>query len=68
MQDNKSPEMKKFLGNMSQNAFGRKRSDCLEERVCVTCGETATEFKDELSEKEFSISGMCQKCQDEIFG
>lgn len=26
------------------------------------------EFKDELSKKEYSISGMCQKCQDEIFG
>lgn len=26
------------------------------------------DFKDKLSIKEFEISGLCQKCQDEIFG
>lgn len=25
-------------------------------------------FRDALSRKEFGISGMCQKCQDETFG
>lgn len=25
------------------------------------------DFRDELSKKEFNISGLCQKCQDEIF-
>ncbi len=25
-------------------------------------------FKNELSLKEFHISGMCQACQDDIFG
>ena len=25
-------------------------------------------FRDALSRKEFTISGMCQKCQDETFG
>lgn len=24
-------------------------------------------FRDELSEKEFKISGLCQKCQDKVF-
>lgn len=26
------------------------------------------DFRDELSKKEFGISGMCQKCQDSVFG
>ncbi len=26
------------------------------------------EFRDLLSIKEFEISGLCQKCQDKIFG
>lgn len=26
-----------------------------------------SEFKDELSRKEFSISGLCQACQDRVF-
>lgn len=25
-------------------------------------------FRDELSRREFKISGLCQSCQDEIFG
>lgn len=36
--------------------------------LCATCGENVGEFKDELSKKEFRISGCCQKCQDIIFG
>jgi len=27
-----------------------------------------SEFRDEISKKEFLISGICQKCQDEFFG
>jgi hypothetical protein len=26
------------------------------------------DFRDELSKKEFGISGFCQSCQDDIFG
>lgn len=26
------------------------------------------EFRDDLSRKEYSISGLCQQCQDEMFG
>jgi len=26
------------------------------------------DFKDQLSIKEYSISGLCQKCQDDTFG
>lgn len=27
-----------------------------------------SEFRDELSKKEFLISGICQRCQDKFFG
>ena len=37
-------------------------------RYCPLCSSEITEFRDELSRKEFYISGMCQKCQDETFG
>jgi hypothetical protein len=33
---------------------------------CVTCGKQVTGFRDELSRKEYEISGMCQECQDGI--
>ncbi len=37
---------------------------------CPTCGAIIKEenFRNDLSKKEYSISGMCQKCQDQVFG
>jgi hypothetical protein len=37
-------------------------------RVCMTCSGKVEEFDRELSQKKFLISGMCQKCQEGIFG
>lgn len=34
---------------------------------CVSCGGPAVEFKDALSRKEYELSRLCQKCQDEVF-
>jgi hypothetical protein len=34
---------------------------------CPMCANPIGEFRDELSVKEFKISGMCQNCQDEVF-
>ncbi len=35
--------------------------------LCATCGGDTIEFRDEISRKEFRITGMCQTCQDSIF-
>ncbi len=32
------------------------------------CGGEATEFNNEPSEREYAMSGLCQKCQDKFFG
>lgn len=36
---------------------------------CPFCGKKIdpAEFRDELSRREFDISGMCQACQDDFF-
>jgi len=34
---------------------------------CVSCGCHADEFKDDISAKEYTISGLCQECQDIAF-
>lgn len=39
----------------------------IKEGKCPTCKNNITCFKNKLSEKEYSISGLCQKCQDKIF-
>lgn len=38
---------------------------------CRYCGKKnvlSTGFRDELSKEEYKISGMCQECQDKVFG
>ena len=37
---------------------------------CPTCNAEMdlSKFKDSLSKKEYGISGMCQQCQDSVFG
>jgi len=36
--------------------------------TCPTCKQPVGEFKNPLSRREYEISGMCQKCQDKVFG
>jgi hypothetical protein len=63
----KAPNMRKFLDNLSKDIYGRSSSESIQEDTCVKCGESALYFTDELSRREFAISGLCQKCQDIIF-
>jgi DNA-directed RNA polymerase subunit RPC12/RpoP len=58
----KNPEVESFLNKMAP--FGRQ------EGKCATCGKDVDpekDFKDELSRREYSISLMCQACQDRVF-
>jgi hypothetical protein len=54
---------------MRNSGFG-KQMDLIAEGKCPLCETTIdqTEFKDELSKREFKNSGICQKCQDKTFG
>jgi len=37
---------------------------------CPFCNKEVSpdDFRNEISKKEFKISGICQKCQDDFFG
>ena len=61
-------ELETFKEETAFRLFGRSRSLAIAGNGCVKCGETATDFRDELSRKEYGISGLCQPCQDSIFG
>ncbi len=39
----------------------------MKQHICVTCSGKVEGFDTELAQKEFLISGMCQKCQDQAF-
>lgn len=62
----KHPQVDAFI----QNLMGKNRTETIMNGHCMTCNNEfiADNFRDELSEKEYSISGMCQECQDNVFG
>jgi hypothetical protein len=63
----KDPKLEKALRDM----FGFDRIKSIKSDVCVPppigCGQPVLHFRDAISETEFSISGLCQECQDKIF-
>ena len=48
--------------------FGRSRTKSINNSICIKCEDTDLSFEDELSTIEYSISGLCQSCQDDLFG
>jgi len=52
--------------------FGVDRVQVISDGNCISCDEArdlkASSFRDDISRKEYSISGMCQSCQNDIFG
>jgi|6_EtaG_2_1085325.scaffolds.fasta_scaffold00400_13 hypothetical protein len=49
---------------------GTSRSDALKNKTCAWCEADCSEegsFRDAKSRKEYAISALCQKCQDNFF-
>tara|TARA_R110000744_G_scaffold288792_2_gene399770 strand:+ start:474 stop:686 length:213 start_codon:yes stop_codon:yes gene_type:complete len=63
---NKSSEIDSFITSI----MGKDRVQTIREGDCMTCNNERIEdnFRDEGSEREYQISGMCQECQDNVFG
>jgi hypothetical protein len=61
-------ELDTLKEEMAISLFGRSPSLAKATGQCVSCGEFNLEFRDELSRKEYGISGFCQGCQDDFFG
>ena len=61
----KMPDLEKPIFQISPHA-----KKCVENLICPFCEEKIDEnhFSSEISKKEYSISGICQNCQNEIFG
>jgi len=56
---NKAPAIKAMLEDIAPHKTG-----------CATCGKptgNAEDFRDDLSMQEYTISRMCQVCQDRVF-
>lgn len=65
--DDPFTEKSKPIEDLMESIAGRKR----EEGHCVFENdgkEHSLEFRTDLDRREYSISGMCQTCQDATFG
>lgn len=60
----KHPAIERLISNLA----GHSRAASVRLDTCNLCGKEATNFRDDRSRREFSISGMCQACQDKVFG
>lgn len=60
----KSPEINQFLSSIA----GKDRESTIRGGKCMTCDDPDMNLRDDLSVREYRISGMCQKCQDQTFG
>jgi hypothetical protein len=56
------------IDNLITSMMGKSRVETIAQAKCMTCGGDASEFRDDLSWTEYTISGMCQGCQDKVFG
>ena len=64
----KSPEIENMLEKMAGRTTAITNMTCV--RPPIGCGKpiTINSFRDEISLREYRISGLCQNCQDLIFG
>ena len=60
----KSEDINRFLSGIA----GKDRKETIRDNKCMTCKGEVLGFRDPLSEKEYTISGLCQVCQDSVFG
>jgi len=68
MNEKRIGNLDSFKEAMEIDLFGRTKADAHKNKICLQCGGPATEFQNALSAREYQISGLCQKCQDELFG
>jgi hypothetical protein len=64
MPTKKSEEIESLLTSIT----GISRQDAEAKGICTWCKRPIIGFRDELSAREYQISGFCQTCQDETFG
>ena len=61
---NKSKE----IDNLIMEVIGIDRREVIKNNTCAFCVEPNFEFGNSISVQEYRISGLCQNCQDEVFG
>lgn len=59
----KNPEILKFIEGLFPGTTA-----AIDSGQCACCHKPIGPFRNAISEREYQISGMCQACQDSVFG
>ena len=63
----KHPAIRFLIDQNATAIYGRPTSGALALNICVSCAEDASVFHSEIGKREYQISGLCERCQAEIF-
>lgn len=59
--------MKELKERLAQQIYGKSFKEVIESGLCIHCGEPALEkCYSAAGRKEYKISGLCERCFDEI--
>ena len=56
------------IDDFIKEVFGIDRIKIIENNNCVFCVDPNFNFRDTKCVQEYRISGICQNCQDDVFG
>ena len=58
-----------FKNSLSTDIFGMTAEEGIKQGICIKCREEAEpRCHSEAGKKEFTISGLCEMCWDQIVG
>jgi len=63
----RKPGMQKSLDGLSRGMGFTPQKEAEEKGICSRCKKPVGAFKDDISRREYNITGFCQECQDWLF-
>jgi len=63
----RSKNLQDLTDDLARKCFGISLAEAHGKKICIQCKEKVDEIQDELSRKEYEISGLCPSCQGEFF-
>lgn len=62
-------ELDEFKDSFAQSLYGMTKDEAVSKGICIQCKEPALpKCYSDAGRKEYTISGLCEKCFDEITG
>lgn len=66
--EDQEPEIREFADKLAREEFGETVQEANDKGTCIVCHEPAlAKCYSEAGVREFYISGMCERCFDEVW-